>query len=482
MSATYKARWLFVFAVMMGTLGIGIGTMLSSHLITVGLPLLAMLAYTFMGERLKLTKLIGESFPDSIYYQGFIFTLISLTATLYVYNSASINMDILVSNFALALITSILGLSIRIFYNSFYASDSDYRKSQMTSLEEETRKFIENTNSANLALVVNQKEATESILKTKNEAVEQLESVFKGFENSLNDGMQHFNTACERFSEGTQDMLTQVKEQLISFQMPDDWLIDKLSDPIENFVDRLSVTENLLAELQEQQVRIRDNSSDIATNVTDISDTLNSVTESLSSFNEKVAHNISSLDKLNQNQIAVSEITTKLNHASEQLTNISLPVKNLTDGVNRFNESLETMPELLNQFTDSALPSIAKLASHTDSLNNLSEITGSLSSGASDLPPLIESLKTSMVEIGSLSELLGETSRSVDNFKKLLNEATSPYEKIGENIESHVNLLREHQKEFEQLVKQIQSDTQEVTSFLVDSTRYIVKRLETENA
>lgn len=462
-------------------MGIGIGTSLDSHLITVGLPIAAMIAYTLLGEKLKLTKLIGESFPDSIYYQGFIFTLISLTATLYVYNSASINMDILVSNFALALMTSIVGLSVRIFYNSFYASDSDYRRTLMSSLEEETRAFIENTNSANIAMVINQKEATESILRTKNESAKQLESIFKGFESSLGEGMQQFNEACKNFSEGTQNMLDQVKEQLVSFQMPDDWLIDKLSDPIENFVDRLSVTENLLAELQEQQIKIRDNSSGIAENVTDINNTLGEVTESLTAFNEKVAFNISSLDKLNQNQLAVSEITNKINAASEQLSAISLPIQELTDGVKGFTESLASMPSLVEKFTIEVLPNVEKLAAHTDSLNNLSEISSSLTSGAHDLPPLIESLRGSLTELQSLSQILVESKTSMSGFKELLDEASSPYEKVVTNVETHFNILKEHQLEFEQLLKKIQSDTQEVTSFLVDSTRYIVNRLETEH-
>jgi|GEM_PF-4562283 len=123
----------FAAAVAVGTLGIVAGWLLFpgpllSNLLTVGLPLAAMAGYlvvAYVGDRTSLATL---QFADSMYYLGFLFTLISLSVSLLAFaRSAYAEDDVpgVVSRFGVALLTTVVGLGCRIYLVNFRKSMDD---------------------------------------------------------------------------------------------------------------------------------------------------------------------------------------------------------------------------------------------------------------------------------------------------------------------------------------------------------------------
>ncbi len=92
-----------------------------------------------MGYQLEKQSGQQEQFADSIYYLGFLFTLISLAAALFYLSGPELDLAHLVSKFGLALATTILGLAIRVALVNFAPTA---RESQLAA-EEELRRAVD---------------------------------------------------------------------------------------------------------------------------------------------------------------------------------------------------------------------------------------------------------------------------------------------------------------------------------------------------
>jgi hypothetical protein len=83
---------------------------------TLAVPVFLMFAYFLMSSSLAGLRLHNEQAGDNLYYMGFLFTLTSLGEALYRFNVAD-PIDTIVRNFGVAIVTTICGIGLRIFYN-----------------------------------------------------------------------------------------------------------------------------------------------------------------------------------------------------------------------------------------------------------------------------------------------------------------------------------------------------------------------------
>ena len=130
-------RFAFLATLLAGTLGILTGWWLQSFPLTFCLPLVFMGAYLGLGLKKDWRNSISNTqFADSIYYLGFLFTLIALTVSLFILNFQQGNaLDDLMWRFGLALVTTVVGLSARICLTSFHASFEDSLANAEEALE-----------------------------------------------------------------------------------------------------------------------------------------------------------------------------------------------------------------------------------------------------------------------------------------------------------------------------------------------------------
>lgn len=122
---------LFAILISVGVFAIAIGTYFSSVLINLILPLVVMVYYSYTVYNDEKEILSIEQKADSVYYMGFIFTLVAMTASLIALaNTNDLKFNLVVINFGLALTTTILGLVVRIMWlqlDSQNLSDAESR-------------------------------------------------------------------------------------------------------------------------------------------------------------------------------------------------------------------------------------------------------------------------------------------------------------------------------------------------------------------
>jgi len=115
---------LFGFSIFAGIASIFLGTYFSNWILNIAIPIAIMLFYSWKINKDASDTLSIEQKADSVYYMGFILTLVAMTSSLVAlaYDDA-LQFNAIVINFGLALATTILGLAIRIMWLQLSSQD-----------------------------------------------------------------------------------------------------------------------------------------------------------------------------------------------------------------------------------------------------------------------------------------------------------------------------------------------------------------------
>jgi hypothetical protein len=111
--------WIFIFSVVIGAtaiLWLKSGAVLIPHadLLGIAVPVAVMAIYVIVVTVIPRMRLRLDQSGDNLYYLGFTYTLCSLAITLYRFHSTEGTADYIVSNFGIALTTTIVGVVSRI--------------------------------------------------------------------------------------------------------------------------------------------------------------------------------------------------------------------------------------------------------------------------------------------------------------------------------------------------------------------------------
>ncbi len=128
-STRLPSWWFFIAAVVFGSIFILASVYARTAILSIGLPLAIMVAYIYLvvtGQDASITR---EQKADSCYYLGFIFTLVAMIAALLNLSFSEENyaerLTAIIPNFGLALVTTIVGLVVRIIWLQLQASTID---------------------------------------------------------------------------------------------------------------------------------------------------------------------------------------------------------------------------------------------------------------------------------------------------------------------------------------------------------------------
>lgn len=104
----------------MGFLVIGIAAEIAVHLLTsnplfvMAAPVSVLIAYVVLTFAFRRLRLRLDQVGDNCYYLGFLFTLTALSIALYEFHSGAIDIGLIVSNFGIALSSTIVGVALRV--------------------------------------------------------------------------------------------------------------------------------------------------------------------------------------------------------------------------------------------------------------------------------------------------------------------------------------------------------------------------------
>lgn len=204
-----------------------------------------MLAYFIFGARLPPTARNTERFADSLYYLGFILTLFALllAMTPALNGGHAPQSDDIIQKFGTAIITTFIGMTLRIILIQLKPNVSDH--------EEDTRESIANyvkgLNEELTATIKGMVEFRTSVTTTMDETLKSFKS---GLQSNSKDSGEALNEASDELLNGVkaatqtlQIAVADIADKLSKMDLPTDYLsvrIGKAGDALSSDIDTLS--------------------------------------------------------------------------------------------------------------------------------------------------------------------------------------------------------------------------------------------------
>jgi DNA repair exonuclease SbcCD ATPase subunit len=405
-----NATNLFGFSILGGVLAIAIGTFIENIWLNIAAPLGIMAYYAYVLNQDESDVLSIEQKADSVYYMGFIFTLVAMTASLVMLARGEGDMNIrsVVDNFGLALATTIFGLTIRIIWLQISSqSDRDNDlilkeklKKMTTRLHEETERIVSSMTALSSQM--------NSISDPLQENFEKLTRAFD-LSDKINNNLSELNASTEIISDNFQSLAGSIEALNPEFS--------KLNQNVEKAV-KVPTT------IHEDLARIGDSSKKLITDFTNLSDSAEGLNPQVSELSNKlelsidyVKGSIRSLEEGLEPQ--VSELSTKL----------ALSIDYVNDAIRSLEETIRTNKELLQTNKSFLEENIAH------SQNLIIQIHSSLSESAESIKAgnkaIQENLEDSAKRIANTPEPVSQEQEI-----KRLNEAIDKLNTLAESKDS----------------------------------------------
>lgn len=109
-----------------------------SQFVATAVPVGLMLLYALAAWVTKRYRLREDRVGDNIYYLGFLYTLVSLAYALYTYQPDGSAAADIITNFGIAIFTTIIGLAGRVFFSQMREDPVEYEREARYSLAEAT--------------------------------------------------------------------------------------------------------------------------------------------------------------------------------------------------------------------------------------------------------------------------------------------------------------------------------------------------------
>ncbi len=130
---------LFVFLTLIGSAVIWFGKVWDFDIALITTIPVAMMFLYLLINMLPGVRVHSEQAGDNLYYMGFIFTLTSLGVSLFKFTGQASIEDV-VRNFGIAIISTVTGIALRIFFNQMRRDPADIEKAVRHELAEMTRR------------------------------------------------------------------------------------------------------------------------------------------------------------------------------------------------------------------------------------------------------------------------------------------------------------------------------------------------------
>jgi hypothetical protein len=420
-------------------------------------PLLIMTAYIVLGLYRRDLEVTDEKFADTCYYLGFIFTITSIIFSLFDLPHIGTRIQDIAVRFGAAMVSTVLGLGVRVYLVSFRKDAADAIKQTEDSLIDAARKFTqqlsislerlqvfetqvdaasrtsvervniqvdnlsknhaEKLNSFFIALTESNREAFNAAISEVNAASQKLaESV-----NSYSGGMRTNLSSIEMKIGAFTDAVTQ---RLSTTTFPDDYFVKHLNGPIEQLKESSSA------------LAIGINAS-----LVEVTDSTKLIASALKKVKDKAGAAEGSLDtvlKLTQQQQGVLDASRTHNSTLEQL---SITLKKIEETLTSTNTGVATSSSLTAELTSRIANAISDGAESRKALEMaLSDVTNSIASqvkATNSMVGAVSAGNSAYIEANlSLTNSLNSSSAAAEATRTALISAANKSSEIIERLDS----------------------------------------------
>ena len=307
-------RNIFVLTFLIGTIFIIFGSLLEYY-ISVGavLPILCMLAYSSLGFIEKKNDTLIEQFADSIYYLGFLLTLVALIVSLVDLSEAEYSLNGVGSRFGIALATTVLGLFLRIILTNFRESFSDKKAVLEEQLAKSMKDFSYQVQIQARTLRTTTDLYNTSIELSINSMNKSLATLTSGLDSVYTKGIEQVAKTFERTNEQLNLAVTNVFKKIELIQISEDILTSPIQKPIKKLADLLDEYKDGFASLTQEQKKISRDNELFSNNLTKLNESSTKLGSSIQNISDGISNVHLEIDKKHQNNMEEFMQTSKVN-------------------------------------------------------------------------------------------------------------------------------------------------------------------------
>ena len=401
------------------------------------LPIAVMLVYVLLGFRRSQDDVSDEKFADSCYYLGFIFTITSILISLFDISRMGTDMSLIATRFGAAMVSTVVGLSVRVYLVGFRQNMDDAMTSAEDSVvdatnrlreqltiayehlqnfearvHEGTQKTLENvaegvdTLTSSYAqkmtsffeeLSAQNKAACEAALEKVAKSSDRLAQSVDGYSHALGTNLKSLEQKVELFSEG-------VNSRLLTTTFPDDFFSSRLSEP-------LSMLHANTSEIAQSVGLV---SSSVAESVTGIRTSLSQ----LRARSDEIGDALSRVTTLAQTQ---EQIFLSAQTQIDSITVISNTLRSAQQDFGRVSNAVERQTQALEQqLTNNRAQSEGLSATTAQTITvlnaveqNLGKVSEALGSRTQQVEDNMGAVLEHMVYLRESAEQVGPVSQSI---------------------------------------------------------------------
>ena len=255
----FADKWLFGVFVLMGAAAIiSFKNMNISMIYTYAVPVGFMFFYMFWCYRSPYFKLRLDKAGDNIYYLGFLYTLVSLGASLYQATGTTEGQEAIIANFGIALVTTICGVAGRVFFTQLRDTPFEVEQETVSSLTEAARQLKGELNATLSDFSIFRTALRQSVEEWEVEWRTERKSQLKTTTEAINENIVLItdgNREAAAAMRGLTQNLEFVSKKIANMNFSKDLLKDQLAPPVEelhtflqhfatSFQDKLKNIEN----------------------------------------------------------------------------------------------------------------------------------------------------------------------------------------------------------------------------------------------
>jgi hypothetical protein len=208
----------------------------ASQFVVTTVPLTLMVLYMAAILYFRRLRVDAAQAGDNLYYLGFLYTLTSLSLALYYFSESAVDKGGIITNFGIALATTILGILLRVVCGQMQHDPIETERQTRMELVELATKLRDDLivvrGTMDVALVAVQQQAA----ATLNGYASQLHDMASGLVEKTSSHFKSLSQEAGRFNEGTSQLVAAVEslvDRVNRIQAPNDLLATKLAPCVE---------------------------------------------------------------------------------------------------------------------------------------------------------------------------------------------------------------------------------------------------------
>ncbi len=309
-----------------------------------------------------------NTIADSAYFLGFLFTITSISLALYLLtpneNDLTKQFNRIIQIFGFALITTIIGLLIKVCVVNLKPDLDDLSENIMENLHESVSLFddelvnaIERFQEVDQQLSDRYTDFTNKVIRMEKDTLEKtsghLDHIITNsgqeLEKFINESGQSLTTSMEESSKTLTAIMTKVVKDIEeggkALDVPSDLFTDKLSEPLSNMKNQINEFNNELSEVIKSQRAIASNTEKVSNIVTNLAEKMD-IAEKLPDFVTVIDK---SINEINLMTGTLKNTGNKLNEITQSFEKV---IEDGKEKIIHSNERTEQMKEDYKFFQD----------------------------------------------------------------------------------------------------------------------------------